>query len=79
MNGAADPNMRRFLDGYFPIQLTLAIDYPPRHLVFEKLEPSALRLKTLALPGHIRIETLFEGRLRVLVRFKISDLPADIE
>ncbi len=69
------PYMRRFLDGYFPMKVSLAIDYPSDKLRLETLAPAALLLKATALPGHLRLSTLFEGRLNILVLFT-TDQPA---
>lgn len=63
------PFMRRFLDGYFPIRVSLALDYPTDALTLLELNPPELRLYATMPPGHLRIETLFEGRLTVEFRF----------
>lgn len=63
------PYMRRFLDGYFPMQVKLAIDYPPERVRLESIEPGTLRFKTVAQPGLIRLDALFEGRLDITIRF----------
>ena len=62
---ASGPFMRRFLDGYFPIRVSLAIDYPTDALTLKELNPPELRLYATTPPGHVRIDTLFEGRLTV--------------
>ena len=63
------PYMRRFLDGYFPMKVSLAIDYPADLLSLEMLAPPEIKLRAVTLPGHIRISTLFEGRLNILALF----------
>lgn len=63
------PYMRRFLDGYFPMQVQLALDYPPAALRLLAIEPPELKLKAVAHPGLLRLEALFEGRLDITVRF----------
>ena len=69
------PYMRRFLDGYFPMQVKLAIDYPPDRLRLESIDPGTLRFKTVAQPGLIRLDALFEGRLDITIRFADTDAP----
>jgi hypothetical protein len=63
------PYMRRFLDGYFPMQVKLLVDYPAHLLELGAIEPGALKLKAVSQPGHVRIEALFEGRLDITLRF----------
>ena len=63
------PYMRRFLDGYFPMHVKVAIDYPARELQLKAIEPTPLRLKAVTQPGHVRMDALFEGRLTINVRF----------
>lgn len=69
------PYMRRFLDGYFPMQVKLAIDYPPDLVRLESIDPGALRFKTVAQPGLIRLDALFEGRLDINIRFIDTSAP----
>jgi hypothetical protein len=68
------PYMRRFLDGFFPMHVKLAIDYPSSHLKLQSIEPSALKLKAVTQPGHVRMDALFEGRLDVTLRFSASEV-----
>lgn len=63
------PYMRRFLDGYFPMHVKVAIDYPARELQLKAIEPTPLRLKAVTQPGHVRMDALFEGRLTINVQF----------
>jgi hypothetical protein len=63
------PYMRRFLDGYFPMQVQLVLDYPDSLLRMQSIEPVALKFHMLDNPGQIRLDALFEGRLDVEVRF----------
>jgi hypothetical protein len=64
------PYQRRFLDGYFPMHVKIAIDYPANLLQLATIEPGTLKLRAVTQPGHIRLNALFEGRLDVLVRFE---------
>lgn len=64
------PYMRRFLDGYYPMRVTLDIDYPVDLLRFTELSPPASPgLEVRASPGRIQLDALFEGELRTQVSF----------
>jgi hypothetical protein len=67
------PYMRRFLDGYFPMQVQLVLDYPDSLLRMHSIEPVALKFHMLDNPGQVRLDALFEGRLDVEVRFVASE------
>ena len=63
------PFMRRFLDGYFPLQLSLRIEYPP-DLELVDFTPEDQPGCTVSLaPGLVTVEALFEGELRTRFRF----------
>ena len=65
------PYMRRFLDGYYPMRLTLEIEYPPELLSLLDVSPDAQPGFTLEdSPGHLRMDALFEGVLQTLVQFE---------
>lgn len=64
------PFQRRFLDGYFPLRVTLDLEYPAELLQVESIEPPAqpgLQVRQSA--GRITLEALFEGQLYTEVRF----------
>lgn len=63
------PYQRRFLDGYFPMQVQLTVDYPESLLKLSAIEPAALRLRAIQHSGHVRLEALFEGRLDIELNF----------
>ncbi len=63
------PYMRRFLDGYFPMQVRLVLDYPANRLQLTRLEPAVLKLKAVTVTGQIRLDVLFEGRLDIVATF----------
>jgi hypothetical protein len=65
------PFHRRFLDGYYPLQLDYRVSYPPELLQVETVQPDVQPgFAVLRQPGELEIDTLFEGRLtiRVLLR-----------
>jgi hypothetical protein len=72
------PYMRRFLDGYFPMHVKIAIDYPSQQLKLNDIDPPPLRLKTITQPGHVRIDAMFEGRLDITLRFSSPGTPPGI-
>lgn len=63
------PFMRRFLDGYFPLHIKLAIDYPPDRLRLTAIQPDELGRHARHLPGSVRIDAIFEGRLDLSLHF----------
>lgn len=69
-NLVGGPYMRKFLDGYYPMRVTLDIDYPQAALRVVDVSPqSAPGLALQERPGHIRMDALFEGELFTLVQF----------
>ena len=65
---SSGPYMRRYLDGYFPMQLTLIVDYPTQ-LQLNDIQPPELRLHAIDLPGHLQIDAVFEGQLVITLGF----------
>lgn len=69
-NLVGGPYMRKFLDGYYPMRVTLDIDYPQAALRVVDVSPQpAPGLALQERPGHIRMDALFEGELFTLVQF----------
>ena len=65
------PYMRKFLDGYYPMHVTLDIEYPAAQL--RLLDVSPARQPGLAhdeAPGRVKLDTHFEGELRLLFQFE---------
>jgi hypothetical protein len=63
------PFMRRFLDGYYPMRVSMRIEYPSS-LTFADVTPSAQSgFAVSGQPGQIDIDALFEGELRTRFRF----------
>ena len=64
------PFHRRFLDGYYPIQLDYWLHYPVELLELESVKPVAEPgLAINRQPGELRIDALFEGNLTIELRF----------
>lgn len=65
------PYMRKFLDGYYPMRLTLEIEYPPALLSLLDVTPAAQPGFQLDdAPGHLRMDAVFEGVLQTLTQFE---------
>ena len=65
------PYLRRFLDGYFPMHVSLDIDFSRSGLSFERVTPAPQKeFKVVAQSGHVNIETTFEGRLEISTYFR---------
>lgn len=67
------PYMKRFLDGYFPMQVNLAVDFPPHKLKLISMDPAALKSRSVNFSGHIRLDTMFVGKLVILLKFQPID------
>jgi hypothetical protein len=68
------PYMRRFLDGYYPMRLTVTIDYPQKLLKLKSVSPdSPQRLKHQAKQGKIQWDAWFQGRLFTEFEFVMQE------
>ncbi len=64
------PYMRKFLDGYYPMRVTLELSYPVNLLqLIEITPPVQAGFNLQQSPGKISIDTLFEGELRIHSQF----------
>jgi hypothetical protein len=62
------PFHRRFLDGYYPLQLDYRVNYPAELLQVEAIQPAAQPgFSVVQQPGELKIAALFEGRLTIRV------------
>ena len=65
------PYLRRFLDGYYPIRVSLRVDYPAALLgVVDVSPPAQPALAIEEHPGTVQLEALFEGTLTTLIQFR---------
>lgn len=65
------PYMRKFLDGYYPMRVTLEIDYPAKTLQLIDIAPqSQPGLILNATRGAIHLDATFEGELNTLIQFE---------
>jgi hypothetical protein len=63
------PFMRRFLDGYYPLRLTMQIDFPKELALADYLPQPQPGFLVTEQPGRIDVEALFEGQLLTRFRF----------
>ncbi len=64
------PFMRKFLDGYFPIHVTIDVDFTATTLKLVSVEPAAQGgFKVSQTAKTVSIDTLFEGRLKTKLTF----------
>lgn len=64
------PYMRRFLDGYYPMHLTLSVRWPKRLMQLGTISPAPQPgLKVKSGPGRVDVETWFLGRLTTELAF----------
>lgn len=63
------PFMRRFLDGYYPLRVSLQIDHPADLMLADFSPEAQPGFRVRQMPGHVSIEALFEGQLRTRLRF----------
>lgn len=65
------PYMRKFLDGYYPMRVSLDVEYPVQLLkLIDIAPPSQPGLKLEERPGGIRMDAVFEGELMTLIQFE---------
>jgi hypothetical protein len=63
------PFMRRFLDGYYPLRLSLRIEHPPTIALADFSPVAQPGFSVTQAPGHVAVEALFEGQLHTRFRF----------
>lgn len=71
------PFMRRFLDGYYPMQVTMSIRYPCTLVVISSIKPAPQPGFKVNQDGcSIAVDAWFEGRLATEIRFRSRSAPA---
>jgi hypothetical protein len=64
------PFMRKFLDGYFPMRVTIDIQLPD-NLRYIDIEPSEQEgFKVISKKDRLQLDTWFEGRLVTKIKFR---------
>ena len=66
------PFMRRFLDGYYPLQLSIRIEYPLQLALVDHEPESQPGYTVSAAPGFVDAKAVFEGELRTRFRFSAN-------
>jgi len=68
------PFLRRFLDSYFPMHVTLEVRFPPGRLSFLSMRPHPRPgLTVQRARGRVTVEAWFDGVLRTRLRFRAPD------
>ena len=68
------PYMRKFLDGYYPMRVTLNVTYPANVLRLIDISPEAQPgLGIAEQPGAIGVDALFEGELKTMIQFERTE------
>lgn len=69
------PFMRRFLDGYFPIRVSLDLDFAATDLQLVNMTPAPQTgFSVRQGDGTVHVDALFEGKLQTEFRFRIKKL-----
>lgn len=63
------PYMRRFLDGYYPLHLSMRVEYPVSLALADFTPEIQPGFSVTEHPGRVDVEALFEGQLRTRMRF----------
>lgn len=67
------PFMRRFLDGYYPMRVSMDIEVPREYLRFLDTQPQhQAGFEVRETPSGVQLDALFEGRLHTEVRFETN-------
>lgn len=67
------PYMRKFLDGFYPMRVSMAVHLQTRRLRFVDIEPDAQEgFRVWSTPNGVGYDTVFEGVLRTVIRFDAS-------
>ena len=65
------PYMRKFLDGYYPMRVSIRLEYPPDTLPILDISPAEQKGFSVShAPGRVTIDGVFEGELYTLVQFE---------
>ena len=69
------PCMRRFLDGYYPMRVTMEIEFPQDCLLLKKINPDNQEgFEVKFNDKNIYIDTWFEGRLSTEITFALKNM-----
>ena len=69
------PFMRRFLDGYYPIRVSLDLNYSKTNLVLTNFTPKVQNgFELVQDHGKVHVDTVFEGKLQTEFHFELQKL-----
>ncbi|MEK6663950.1 MAG: hypothetical protein AABY73_08820 [Pseudomonadota bacterium] len=69
------PFMRKFLDGYYPMHVSMEVIVKSKKLRFHDITPNQQEgFKVSVKPKQVLFDAWFEGRLNTLIRFKTAPL-----
>jgi hypothetical protein len=63
------PFMRRFLDGYYPMRVSMAVDYPDELTLADVIPAAQEGFEISYREGGLDLDARFEGRLNTVIRF----------
>lgn len=63
------PFMRRFLDGYYPMRVSMQIDYPTKKIRYVGIKPEGITLRVGNSSSQLEMDVRFEGRLNTEISF----------
>lgn len=71
------PYMRKFLDGYYPMHVTMEVRFPPDQLRYVSVDPvPQAGFESRVVEGGVLFNAWFEGRLTTRVKFQPISGPA---
>jgi len=65
------PFMRRFLDGYYPMRVSMSVEYPVKKMHFLGIKPEGI-IHRMDSNGRLEIDVRFEGRLNTEISFEFK-------
>lgn len=68
------PFMRRFLDGYYPMHVSLEVKYPDSLELIGSEPPAQPGFAVRQSTNWVGVDAWFEGRLSTAIRFRVRDL-----
>jgi hypothetical protein len=67
------PFMRRFLDGYYPMRVSMVVDYSAALALVDVTPAAQTGLDIAYRNGGLDLDARFEGRLNTIIRFRIAE------
>jgi hypothetical protein len=64
------PFMRRFLDGYYPMRVSMQVDYPADKIRYVDITPEGVARFVNNSSGQLEMDVRFEGRLNTEINFE---------